>query len=277
MKLRQMLSAATLKLSERGVESPSRDARILIAHALSVRLDQVTFKCNEEIEEREKRVFWNFVAKRANGMPVSRIIGKRLFWGRYFQVTKDVLDPRGDTELLISLTLNENFSSFLDLGTGSGNLGVTISAERLDAFGVASDISSRALGVAKENAKLHGVSDRLKFKQSNWFEKLEGKFDIIVSNPPYIAESELPFLQREVKAYDPKIALCLGEDPLVAYRNIAREAKFFLETGAAILVEIGFAQGEAVEQIFFKNGYNSISVHKDFGGNDRVVRARMGS
>ena len=169
---------------------------------------------------------------------MSRIIGVRQFWGRNFQVTDDVLDPRGDTETLIAEALQTPAKRILDLGTGSGILGITLAAEQVDAVVVLTDISKAALLVAKTNAKRHDVEDRIEFIESDWFDSLHGKFDLIISNPPYIGKNELEGLEPDVIDYDPIIALTPGEDGLAPYRIIARQAQNYLKENGRVIVEI---------------------------------------
>ncbi|MDZ4137783.1 MAG: peptide chain release factor N(5)-glutamine methyltransferase, partial [Erythrobacter sp.] len=208
--------------------------------------------------------------------PVSQIIGNRLFWGRAFRVTPDVLDPRPETECLIEAALAAPCSRVLDLGTGSGVIAVTLLAERPEAQGLASDISTVALAVARENAARHGLGDRLRFKQSDWFEAITGRFDLIVSNPPYITATEMATLCPEVRDWEPHLALTPGGDGLDAYRAIAAGAMSHLLSSGRLIVEIGPTQAAAVTALFVAAGMIVTATLQDLDGRDRVVCASRG-
>ena len=210
---------------------------------------------------------------RRSGRPLSHVLGYRDFYNARFVVTNAVLDPRPDTELLVSLALSAPFKKLLDLGTGSGCIAISLLAERQDAMGVATDISSDALGVAGQNARALGVEDRLHFEHSDWFEAVGGTYDLIVSNPPYVSETDYAALNVEVH-HEPKIAVTPGGDGLGPYRVIARAAPRHLTPGGRLLVEIGFDQGTAVAQLFVEAGLDDVAVHPDLNGKDRVVSAR---
>ena len=203
------------------------------------------------------------VAERVLRKPVSQIIGTRSFWRHDFHVTPDVLDPRPDTETLIDQALGETFQRVLDLGTGSGCIVISLLSERIQAQGVAVDLSEKALAVARGNARDIGVADRLTLLQSDWFSNVTGRFDLIVSNPPYIATSEMPDLAPEVRDHEPHMALTDGGDGLGCYRSIAAKAPDHLTRGGRLLVEIGLTQG-----------LRDVQVIQDLNGHDRVVAAR---
>tara|TARA_B100001113_G_scaffold10073_1_gene7981 strand:- start:15 stop:668 length:654 start_codon:yes stop_codon:yes gene_type:complete len=214
------------------------------------------------------------INERCKRKPVSKILGYRSFWGRDFEINENVLDPRGDTETLIELILDCNFENMLELGTGSGAIAITVLAERPEVTCVATDISQYALNTARTNSKRHGVQNRLKLLYSNWFDKISGSFDIIVSNPPYISSKEYAQLSAEVLKYDPKISLTLGGDGLEAYREILSQALEKLSKNGHIFLEIGYTQANAVGHLFKEAGFQQIKVHKDLGSRDRVISAK---
>ena len=214
------------------------------------------------------------VKERCKRKPVSKILGYRSFWGRDFEINENVLDPRGDTETLIELILDCKFENMLELGTGSGAIAITVLAERPEVTCVATDISEYALKTASANSKRHGVESRLKLLHSNWFEKISGSLDVIVSNPPYISSEEYAQLSAEVVKYDPKISLTLGGDGLEAYREILSQAIEKLSTNGHIFLEIGYTQANAVRHLFREAGFQQIKVHKDLGSRDRVISAK---
>lgn len=211
------------------------------------------------------------VDKRIARVPVSKIVQERAFWKSTFKVTADVLDPRPDTETLVEQSLTRHFSTMLDLGTGTGCIPISLLSERPRATAVATDISDAALRIATENAAHIGVEGRLTLLTSNWFAKVEGRFDLITSNPPYIAAAEMPGLAPEVRDHDPHIALTDGADGLTAYRQIAAGALAHLTPGGRLLVEIGPTQAGAVTALFRDAGLESIALFPDLNGRDRVV------
>lgn len=221
--------------------------------------------------------FASLVKRRAAREPFSHIAGYRDFWAHRFKVNRHVLDPRPETELLVELALQEPISKVLDLGTGSGCIIISILAERSSAKGVGTDISEQAVLLAGENAFRIGVADRLVLPLSDWFEDVGGRYDLIVSNPPYIAEEEMSGLSPEVRNYEPRGALTDEADGLSAYRTIAAGVTDHLTPGGRLLVEIGAEQGGAVSKIFREAGLADVAVHPDLGGRDRVVSARCAS
>jgi release factor glutamine methyltransferase len=214
------------------------------------------------------------LAARCQRQPVSQITGQRLFWGRNFRVTQDVLDPRPETESLIEAALAEPFQRVLDLGTGTGAILLTLLAERPATSGLGIDLSPEALQVAQSNAETLGLAPRATFAQSDWFTAVPGQYDLIVSNPPYIAEAEMAALSPEVRLWEPHLALTPGGDGLDAYRAIAAGVVPHLAPGGRLLVEIGPTQGAAVAGLFTAAGLAEIRVLPDLDGRDRVVAAR---
>ncbi len=215
------------------------------------------------------------LSQRAVRVPVSHLLGEREFYGRRFRVSRDVLDPRPETEALIEAALSEPFDHVLDLGVGSGCILITLLAERASASGVGADLSEAACLQASANAVQHQVQGRLEIRQSDWFENIEGKFDLIVSNPPYIAVEEIEQLSPEVREHEPRMALTDGGDGLDAYRHIAALAPDFLLPNGRILVEIGPTQGAYVAALFDAAGLAGTQIIPDLDGRDRVVGARL--
>ena len=271
MKLRMLLAEAVAQLRNSKIENAVRDARALVSFAVNVPSDRLTLCAEDTVNAANIQRSKEVITRRCEGCPVSRIIGKRLFWGREFVVTRDVLDPRGDTETLIALSLQSPARRILDLGTGTGAIGITLATEWSDATLIASDLSDAALKVAERNAKRLGVSERCQFMKSDWFSAIEGTFDLIVSNPPYISRTEWEGLAKEVKDYDPLIALTHGEDALYVYREISSNAMRYLTPDGRLLLEIGHTQGIAVSNLLNQDGYQNISVHLDLEKRDRVV------
>jgi len=270
------LREATRRLDEAGIEGAAGDARALLAEAMGVARDRLTLHLGEEMSAAAAARFAAMLARRVAREPVARILGRRLFWGREFIVTPEVLDPRPETECLVAAALEGPAPArLIDLGTGTGCIAVTLLAEWRGVRGVASDLSRGALAVARRNADRHGVAARLDLVESDWFAAIEGRFDLIVSNPPYIALAEMAALAREVRGHDPRSALGDGGDGLLAYRALARGARRHLVPGGRVLVEIGWRQGAAVAAIFAAAGLAGIRVLPDLDGRDRVVGAHL--
>jgi release factor glutamine methyltransferase len=273
VKAQDALRLAVPRLAAAGVEDAARDARVLLAHALGVAPDRLTLHLPDQMPEPQANAYDEALVAREARQPVSQITGKRLFWGLPFKVTRDTLDPRPETETLVAEALKRPFLKVLDLGTGTGCILLSCLKGMPMAQGVGTDISEAVLEVASGNASNLGLAGRVRFLQSDWFAKVSGAFDLIVSNPPYIAADEMPALAPEVRDWEPHLALTPGGDGLDAYRAIARGAGARLMPGGRILVEIGPTQGKAVSAMFAQSGLDDIRVLPDLDGRDRVVAA----
>ena len=236
-----------------GVPDPARDAHVLARAA----------------PDAETLAAW--IARRTRREPVSHILGRRSFWTNEFRVTADVLDPRPETETLVERALDAPFARVLDLGTGSGCILLSLLSERAAATGLGVDLLEAALDVARDNAAALGLTDRAAFRRGDWLAGIDATFDLVVSNPPYIAAAELSGLAAEVRDWEPALALSPGGDGLDAYRAIARDVAARLSDGGRVLVEIGPTQGAAVVALFEAGGLANIAVHPDLDGRDRVV------
>lgn len=276
MSLRAALVSAQKALCEAGIEGAGGDARALLAEAAGVARDRLTLHLEDEMVPGARARLDAMLARRLAREPVARILGRRAFWGRDFAVTPDVLDPRPETECLVAEALAGPVASrLLDLGTGSGCIAVTLLAEWPGARGVATDISAPALAVAAGSAERHGVTGRLDLVQSDWFEGVEGRFDLVVSNPPYIAETEIAGLAAEVRGHDPRGALSDGGDGLEACRAIAGAVMAHLAPGGRVLIEIGAGQGRQVAGLFARAGLAEVRILPDLDGRDRVVTGQL--
>ncbi|SEP57409.1 peptide chain release factor N(5)-glutamine methyltransferase [Thalassovita taeanensis] len=271
----EAIRAGAAQLKAAGIDGS--DARVLLAGAMGVARERLLIMGPDAVPEAAEAAFTAALARRAAREPVSKILGRRAFWGRAFIVTPDVLDPRPETESLIAEALAGDVPGrVLDLGTGSGCIVVTLLAEWPQAVGVAVDLSDAALDVAGRNAAALGVAERLELIRSDWFSAVEGRFDLIVSNPPYISEAEMAGLSPEVRGHDPLMALSPGGDGLAPYRIIAAQAAGYLTQGGRLMVEIGWQQGADVARIFADAGLVDVRVLPDLDGRDRVVVARHG-
>lgn len=270
----QAMAAATARLRAAGVPDPARDARVLLAHAASVDAARVTLIAPEEIAPEIAERFEHLVSLRAVRVPVSQLVGVRAFYGRDFAISRDVLDPRPETETLIEEALTGPFDRLLDLGTGSGCILVTLLAEAPEAQGVGVDLSEAACLQASANAVRHDVAARARIVQSDWFSAVEGRFDLIAANPPYLAAAEMAGVAPELRDHEPRMALTDGADGMSVYRLIAAQAQGYLTTGGRVLVEIGWQQGDAVQQIFAQAGWADVRLIHDLGGKPRVICAQ---
>jgi release factor glutamine methyltransferase len=264
---------AVARLTAAGLPDAARDARLLMAHALEISADRVMLALHDPMPEAAAMRLEEAVTARLARQPVSQITGQRQFWGRSFRVTRDVLDPRPETETLVAEALAAPFSRILDLGTGSGAILLTLLAERSGATGIATDLSDAALEVARGNAVALGLTDRASFLQGDWFAPISGRFDLIVSNPPYIAADEMAGLSPEVREWEPHLALTPGGDGLDAYRAIAAGARDHLLPQGRLLVEIGPTQGAAVAALFTAAGLAQARILTDLDNRHRVVSA----
>lgn len=271
-----LLPGAIARLRAAGIADPARDARLLLAHALDLPADRLTLHLSDPAPAAAQARLDAAISARAARQPLSHITGKRLFWGRNFRVTTDVLDPRPETETLIAAALERDFASVLDLGTGSGAILLTLLAERPLARGLGVDVSGPALEVAQHNARALGLAARASFRCSDWFAQIPERFDLIVSNPPYIGAPELAGLSPEVRDWEPRAALVPAADDgsgLAAYRAIIAAAPRHLAPGGALMVEIGATQGGAVRALMAAACLCDIRILRDMDGRDRVVCA----
>lgn len=271
---KELLQAAVIKLKQQNIEDAEIDAWYLLEHVFRIkRIDY--FLCQDSLApEKDSLHYENLILQRASHIPLQHIIGNQEFMGLDFEVSKDVLIPRQDTEILVEEVLKVcEHKEILDMCTGSGC--IIISLAKLSSLkkAVGVDISEQALLIAAKNSRKHIVN--IEFIKSNLFEKLEGIYDIIVSNPPYIPTGEIEGLMPEVKNHEPMLALDGDLDGLVFYRNISFQAMRFLRSKGYLFFEIGHDQGKAVENILYTQGYENIKVIKDLSGHDRVVSARM--
>jgi len=276
LNLVQAWTAAKKRLEAAGVPGPVIDARLLVeAAAEATRADIVTDPYRPLTAEQEATLL-DYLARRERREPVSHILGRRNFWKIMLQVTPDVLTPRPDTETVVDVVLKsfpEHAAwSVLDLGVGSGAILLAILAERPAAKGLGIDVSEEALAVARDNAAGLGLGGRVALLRGDWAAGIGSEaFDVVVSNPPYIASHVIETLDPEVKDYEPRLALEGGADGLDAYRTLAPEILRVLKPGGLFAVEIGYDQREAVEALFHEAGARAVRTVRDLADQDRVV------
>jgi release factor glutamine methyltransferase len=281
---RALVEAAQI-LRQAGIETPELDARVLLCHAAGLSHETYIARAREALPADAAPRLERAIARRLAREPVARITGAREFYGRSFVLGKDTLDPRPDTETLIEAALDivrkqgwqEKPLKLLDLGTGTGCILVTLLAELPLATGLGTDLSLGALAVAAANATAHGVASRAAFAVADWLDAVSGKFDLILSNPPYLAAGEIAGLAKEVAVHDPLLALDGGPDGLEAYRHIAMRARDMLTADGRLLVEIGPGQEEDVTAIFARAGLapKRGEGQRDLAGRPRVIAAGL--
>ncbi len=269
-----LLAGAVRKLRAAGVADPGGDARRLLAWALGRSAAGLATELHDHADPSVAARYGTALTARCARQPVSQITGHRAFWGRDFIVTPDVLDPRPDSETLIAEALREGpTATVLDLGTGSGCLLLTLLAEWPEARGTGTDISAAALDVGRRNAATLRVEGRVQLMPSDWWQGVEGRFDLIVANPPYIAAGEMPGLSPEVRLWEPHQALSPGETGLEAYAVILSGIAVHMAAGGRALLEIGADQGQDVARLAGQAGLTMVRVLQDLNGRDRVVAA----
>ena len=268
MKIETLLQEGRERLKHQGTFSTALDTRLLLQAATGLTHADIIAEPTRAVSDEATAKFNTFILRRLAHEPVSRILGRREFYGRDFLVTPDVLDPRPDTEVVVELALKHvQRGRFIDLGTGSGAIAITLCAEAHELSGLATDVSAAALDVARENAKRLGVDHRLNFHRGSWFEGVSESFDLVVSNPPYIRDNEN--LAADVVDYDPHLALFAGPDGLNAYREIAHNAAAHLKPNGVVVVETGHDQSAEVASLFETQGFICFDRTTDFGGHVR--------
>ena len=279
--LQTFLQHATARLAAAGVDSPALDARLLTAHALICDRAALLAQQGRELTPQETAQIETLLARREQREPVARILNQREFWSLPFALNEATLDPRPDSETLVETTLSTISSlqppasslRLLDLGTGSGCLLLALLHELPKATGLGLDQAPRAIDQARANAANLGLEDRATFRQGDWLNGLGESFDIILSNPPYIASTDIPALEPEVRDHDPAAALDGGADGLAPYRQIIPKLKNHLNPHGLAIFEVGQGQAPAVHALFREHGFPETLEAKDLGGIIRCVYA----
>lgn len=285
MTIAEAINNAAATLAQQGIQHSRLDAELILRHVLKKERAWLIAHFQDPLDGDNRRLFEDGVGRRARREPLQYIIGEQEFWGLPFSVTPDVLIPRPETELLIEVALGvaENKggpSTIIDLCTGSGCIAVSLAREMQAARIFATDISPNAAAVARENARTHGVSDRIRFLEGDLFAPLEeldlrGQVDIIVTNPPYVRSDELPALMPEVSVYEPSTALVAGPQGTEVHSRIVEGAPAFLKKGGALIMEMGMGQADALSRLMKEcNEYKTPEIVKDLAGIDRVIRVR---
>lgn len=277
----KVLNRITLDFKNEGLASPRLDAEVLLANYLKTDRSGLYTNFERLITDEELNGILSWVERRQKGESVAYIVGKKEFWSLIFQVNSTVLVPRPETELLVEevlktcSSLDDRDISILEVGTGSGAISVAIASELKRIRVVATDVSAEVIKLAGKNAENNGVADKISFLCGSLFEPVSGKFDIIVSNPPYISEEEFDRLPLEVRDFEPKEALIAGPEGTEFHYNLIVEGSRYLKFGGWLCMEMGAGQKAVVESMFRENKtYDNVSFRADYAGIDRVVMAQ---
>ena len=275
MNIQTLLNQASKTLKQLPNTSSKLDSEILLSKIIKKNRQYLILNSNEELKKENIKSFDYLVKRRKKGEPIAYLINKKEFWKQNFYINQNVLIPRPDTELLVEETLklfNVNSKlNMLDIGTGSGCILLSILKERRNFFGTGIDISKKAINVARFNAKMHQLSNRVKFYNSDVDKFLIGKYDLILSNPPYIKRQDLKYLEVDVKGFEPKLALDGGRDGFSEITKVISKTSMLLKRNGRFILEIGFGQKKKILSILKQNNFFINKVVKDYGKNDRCV------
>ena len=274
-----ILSEIKKKLSKNflisGIETAELDARLILKEILSFDDKELIINENYHIPKGFIKEIFAIEKRRLKGEPISKIFKKRDFYKSTFIISNDVLDPRPETELIVEIANNfikkNGVKNILDLGTGSGCILLSVLKENKMINGLGIDLSKEAINIAQKNSKKLQLDKQSNFLISNWMEAINFKYDIVVSNPPYIASKEIEKLSKEVKNFDPFLSLDGGDDGLNCYRVIVEDLKRVINKNAIIIIEIGYNQSNSVEEIFKNNDFKLLKKYNDINGLDRVL------
>ena len=274
--IQSTITEASIKLAEIS-DSAHLDAEVLLCHVLNKPRSHLRAWPEKVLSSTQKQEFTGLFEQRIQGVPIAYLIENKEFWSRDFKVNSNVLIPRPDTELLIELSLellaNKPDPQIIDLGTGSGIIAITLAAERPDLKVIATDFSEQALEIAKHNATTHQIKN-IQFIQSNWFTDItQSKFDLVISNPPYIDNNDPHLSQGDVR-FEPDSALIAKNQGLLDIIKISNKARHYLKEHGTLLIEHGYNQQAAVQATFKVFNYNNIQTHTDLSGNPRVTTAQ---
>jgi len=265
----KILNKSIDQLKKYNIENPQLNAELIISHVLDMNKANLYLNSKDILDNEKSDIIEQFIIRRTKHEPLQYILGETEFYGCKIKVNPDVLIPRPETELLVEKLVQENVNSILEIGTGSGAIAIALAKQMKNVQIEATDISEKALNTARQNGELNNVS--INFIQSDIFENIKNKYDIIVSNPPYISKKEYDNLAPEIKDYEPEISLLAKEEGLFYYKKIFENAKDYLTEKGKIYFEIGYNQAEKIKEIAKENGFDEINVFKDLNGFDRIV------
>ena len=275
MKIRTAIIEGIKVLKKKNILTANLDSEILLSKVINKNREYILLNHDSEINKKDFFNFQKLIKIRSNRKPIAQITNKKFFWNSEFFVTKDTLIPRPESELLVEnilmLTKNKKKLRILDIGIGSGCLILSILKERKDFFGTGIDISKKCLNISKINAVNTEVNSRLKLYKSNVDKFIIGKYDLIISNPPYIKKHKLKYLERDVIGFEPRLALDGGLDGLSEIRKVIQKSSELIKKGGKLVLEIGFDQKNKVIKLINEKGFYINSVTKDLAKNDRCI------
>ena len=275
MKYQEILNEGSKILKLNDIRSYNLDSEILLSSTLKLDRSQLLLNLDKRIENQEKKIFFNFIERRSKNEPIAYITGYKEFWKSKFKVNKNVLIPRPDTETIIEQVLNElainSSKKILDIGTGSGCIIISILNERKKCFGVGIDISKNAVKLAKYNAKIQHIDNRIKFLNSDIDNFCGDKYDLIISNPPYIKHHEINGLEKDIKNHEPKVALDGGIDGYNKIRLIIEKSSILIKKKGKLFLELGIDQTRETLKILNLNGFFKTKVIKDLANKNRCI------
>lgn len=275
MKLETAINNAYLNLKNNNIKSALLDSELLMSSVINKKREFIILNLNEEISKKDFDNFQNKVTQRLKGKPIAYLTNKKVFWKYEFFVNENVLIPRPDTEIIVEHVLkiykNKNKISFLDIGFGSGCIMLSIIKERKDFRATGVDISNHALKVCKINAFKLGVKNRVKLFNSDIDKFSLGKYDLIISNPPYIKNLDLKYLEKDVIKFEPKLALDGGLDGISEIRKVIKKSSELIKNSGKLILEIAYNQKKEVKRLLKRNGFYINSVVKDLANNDRCI------
>ena len=275
MNYQTVLSEATRILKGKLIKNPKLDSEILLSNTLNIEREKLLINLNQEINNEDLKNFNNLIKRRKKKEPIAYIIGYKEFWKKKFKVNNNVLIPRPDTEHIVEEVLkfipNNLSMNILDIGTGSGCIILSILCERNKCYGVALDISKKALNVAKYNAKIQHIKNRIKFVNSDIDKFKLGTYDVIVSNPPYIKNYEIDYLEEDIKFFEPKIALNGGIDGYSKIKSIINRCTILIKKNGKLFLEVGNDQMNQTTRILNNKGFFINKIVKDLAKNNRCI------
>jgi release factor glutamine methyltransferase len=277
MNYQEILNEGTKILKSSNIKSFNLDSEILLASSLKLDRPRLLLNLNKEINKDEREIFFNFIDRRKKSEPIAYILGFKEFWKNNFKINKSVLIPRPDTEIVVEEVLKEIKSNeskqILDIGTGSGCIILSVLNERKKSYGYGIDISKKAINLAKNNAKIQHIYNRIKFLHSDIDNFYFGKYDLIVSNPPYIKLSDIGVLDRDIKFFEPNLALNGGLDGYSKIRKVINKSSVLIKKDGKLILEIGFNQVINTTKILKTNGFYVNRIVKDFSRINRCIVA----
>ena len=275
MNYKEVLIKGTKILKLNNIKSFNLDSEILLASSLNLDRTRLLLNLNNKIKKKQKKIFFDLINRRKNNEPIAYILGFKEFWKNKFKINKSALIPRPDTEIVVEETLKEikknESKQILDIGTGSGCIILSVLNERKKSFGYGIDVSKKAINLAKSNAKIQHIGNRIKFLKSDIDNYYLGKYDLILSNPPYIKLSDLNVLDKDIKCFEPNLALNGGIDGFSKIRKVIKQSSLLIKKKGKLILEIGLNQAIKTEEILKINDFYINRIVKDFSGVNRCI------